>query len=97
MFPSKHQSARTAVRQRTMNSSCQASVHPTVHCATQKGKEPVYAVVVLASAHSSGNGLTITVDKLSLLSLRYRDDGQVASVASWEDEHTPYNAKKAKR
>ena len=81
----------------------------------RKGKEPVYAVVVLASAHDSGNGLTIIVDKvhcldkdqvpavrsvfqkLSLLSLRYRDDGQAASMASWEGEHTPYNAKKARR
>ena len=35
--------------------------------------------------------------RLSHLSLRYRDDGQVASMASWEGEHTPYNAKKARR
>ena len=35
--------------------------------------------------------------KLSLLSLRYRDDGQAASMASWEGEHTPCNAKKAMR
>jgi hypothetical protein len=81
----------------------------------RKGKEPVYAVVVLASAHDSGNGLTIMVDKvhcldkdqvpavrsvfqkLSLLSLRYCDDGQVASMASWECEHTAYNAKKGER
>ena len=81
----------------------------------RKGKEPVYAVVVLASAHDSGNGMTIMANKvhcldndqvpavrsvfqkLSLLSLRYRDDGQAASMASWEGEHTPYNAKKARR
>ena len=81
----------------------------------RKGKEPVTAVVVFASAHDSGNVLTIMVDKvhrpdkdqvpavrsvfakLSLLSLRYRDDGQAASMASCEGEHTPYNTKKARR
>ena len=80
----------------------------------RKGKDTVYAVVVLAIARDSGNGLTIMVDKvncldkdqvpaaravfqkLSLLSLRYRDDSQVASMASWEGERTSYNAKKAK-
>ena len=82
---------------------------------SRKGKEPVYAVVALASAHDSGNGLTIMVDKvhcldkdrvpavrsvfqkLCLLSLRYRDDGQAASTPSWEGEHTPRHAKKARR
>ena len=72
-------------------------------------------MVVLASAHDSGNGLKIIVDKvhcldkdqvpavmsvfqkLCLLSLRYCDDGQAASMASWKGEHTSYNTKKARR
>ena len=42
-----------------------------------QGKEPVYAVVVLTSAHDSGNGLTIMVDKVHCL-----DKDQVPAVRS---------------
>jgi hypothetical protein len=75
----------------------------------RKGREPVYAVVVLASAHDSGNdkercigkdqvpAVKSVFRKLCLLSLLYRDNGQAASMASWEVDHTPFHSKKARR
>ena len=82
---------------------------------SRTGKQPVYAVVVSASAHDGEEGLTIMVDKvqllgqdrvavvksvlhrLCLLSLQHKANVEAATPKRWEEEHTPYHAKKSRR